>query len=66
MRSTTWRQVAFYDPDRSDNEDREILIGHSNHGRLPVVVYTVRGDAIRIISARRASRKEAEDYAQGL
>lgn len=66
MRSTTCRQVAFYDPDHNDNEDHEILIGHSNHGRLLVVVYTVGGDAIRIISARRASRKEAENYAQGL
>ncbi len=60
------RQVAFYDPDHSDGEDREILIGHSNQGRLLLVVNTVRGDTIRIISARRATRKEAEDYARRL
>ena len=60
------RQVAFYDPDHSDDEDREILIGHSKNGRLLLVVYTVRGDTVRIISARRATRKEAEDYARGL
>jgi uncharacterized DUF497 family protein len=60
------RQVAFHDPDHSDDEDREILLGHSNQGRLLLVVYTVRGDTIRIISARRATRKEARDHAQGL
>jgi uncharacterized DUF497 family protein len=60
------RQVAFYDPDHSDDEDREILIGHSKNGRLLLVVYTVRGETVRIISARRATRKEAEDYARGL
>jgi len=60
------RQVAFYDPDNSDDEDREILIGHSKNGRLLLVVYTVRGQTVRIISARRTTRKEAEDYARGL
>lgn len=60
------RQVAFYDPDHCEDEDREILIGHSNHGRLLLVVYTLRGDTIRLISARRVTRREAEDYARGL
>ena len=31
-------------------------------GRAYVVVYTVRGSAIRIISARKANRKEVSDY----
>lgn len=59
-------QVAFYDPDHSADEDREILIGHSNQGRLLLVVYTLRGGTIRLISARRVTRREAEDYARGL
>jgi uncharacterized DUF497 family protein len=59
-------QVAFYDPDHSEDDDREVLIGHSTQGRLLLVVYTLRGEAIRIISARRATRKEAEDYARGI
>jgi uncharacterized DUF497 family protein len=58
------RQVAFYDADHSDEEDREILLGHSKQGRLLVVCYTLRGDLIRLISARRATRKEAQDYAK--
>ncbi len=59
-------QVAFYDPDHSDEEDREIVIAHSAQERLLVVVYTFRGKKIRIISARQATRKEARDYARGI
>ncbi len=55
-------QVAFYDVDHS--EDREILLGYSNQERLLLVVYTLRNDIIRIISARRATRTEAQDYAR--
>jgi uncharacterized DUF497 family protein len=59
-------QIAFYAPDHSEDEDREILIAHSRESRLLVVIYTLRGDTIRIISARRATHREAEDYAQGI
>ena len=59
-------QVAFYDPDHSHDEDREILIGHSPRGRLLMVVYTLRGETIRIVSARQTTRKEARDYERGL
>ena len=57
-------QIAFYDPDHSDDEDREILVGHSDLGRLLTVNYTLRNNAIRIISARKATNREAEDYAR--
>lgn len=59
-------QVAFYDPDHSTEEDREILIANSESGRLLLVVYTLRGEAIRIISARQTTRKEARDYERGI
>jgi len=59
-------QVAFYDVDHSEDEDREILLGYSNQERLLLVVYTLRNDIIRIISARRATRREAQDYARGI
>lgn len=59
-------QVAFYDPDHSEGEDREILIAHSESGRLVFVIYTLRGEAIRIISARRATPKETRDYERGI
>ncbi len=60
------KQVAFHDPDHSQDEERELLIGHSNKGRLLIVIYTIRADTIRIISARRATRREAKVYAQGI
>ena len=60
------RQIAFFDPDHSEDEDRELLIGHSSLGRLLIVRYTLRGSAIRVISARAATRTEARIYAQGI
>ena len=54
--------VDFYDPDHSDEEDRYIIIGSSRRGRLLIVSYTERGDAIRLISAREVTRGEREVY----
>lgn len=59
-------QIAFYDPDHSEREDRELLIGHSNRGRLLLVSYTLRRQTVRLISARKATRTEARTYAQGI
>jgi len=52
----------FDDEDHSEEEYREIIIGHSVRHRLLVVSFTERGDVIRIISARKADREEREDY----
>ena len=49
------------DPDAED-EERFIAVGMGNAGGILVVVYTLRGDEIRLISARRATRKEVKDY----
>ena len=49
------------DPDAT-SEDRFIAVGMGNSGRLLVVVYTMRGDAVRLISARRATGKETKAY----
>lgn len=59
-------QVAFYDPEHGEGEDRELLIGHSSQGHLLVVSYTLRWQVIRLISARKATRREAKTYAQGI
>jgi len=53
------------DPLHSEDEDRFVILGQS-HERLVVVVFTERGENIRIISARRASRRERKDYEQGI
>ena len=58
--------VVLFDPDHSDHEERELLIGHSSKGRLLIVSYTSRGFVTRIISARRATTRETKTYAQGI
>ena len=57
--------LTIYDPARSQEEDRFIIIGSSHRQNLLVVVHTERGDNIRIISARHASRSERKDYEEG-
>ena len=54
-----------YDPGHSDEEDRFLTMGMSIDGRVLVVSHTDRGDVIRIISAREASRRERKDYEDG-
>jgi uncharacterized protein len=56
--------VTIDDPDHSEAEDRFVLLGMSHTGRLVVVVHTARDDAIRLISARLAMRRERKDYEQ--
>lgn len=43
-------------------EERWITLGRDAYGRLLVVVYTWRGDCIRLISARLATHKEQQEY----
>jgi uncharacterized protein len=54
--------LTIHDPLHSDEEDRFILIGNSYKNRLLVVVHTERGNKIRIISARKATKKERKQY----
>lgn len=58
--------VIFDDEDHSQDEIREIIIGHSVLGRLLLVSFTERDKmVVRIISARKATRREREDYEEG-
>jgi uncharacterized protein len=57
--------ITGYDPQHANDEDRFLTMGMSVDGRLLVVSHTDRGDAIRIISAREATRREGKDYADG-
>jgi len=54
--------ATFADPDHSIEEDRFITVGYSSQGRLFVISYTERGDAIRIISARPATMLERKRH----
>ena len=49
------------DPD-SEGEERYVAVGLGSAGYLLVVVYTLRDDDIRLISARPATPKERRDY----
>ena len=53
-----------HDPDHSDQEDRFILIGHSKSNNLLFVVHVYKESPglIRIISARKATKKEKSDF----
>jgi uncharacterized DUF497 family protein len=56
--------LIFDDEAHSIDEQREVIIGHSQSNRLLLVCFTERPNAIRIISARLATRREREDYEQ--
>jgi uncharacterized protein len=54
--------LTILDPEHSLAEKRFITMGRAFNGKLLVVVHTDRSDNIRIISARRASRRERKFY----
>lgn len=56
------KALVMEDVDSKD-ENRWILVGLSHEARLLTVIYTVRGEFVRIISARKATKKEATYYA---
>lgn len=49
------------DPDSTD-EDRFIAVGLGSASQILVVVYTFRGEEIRLISVRRATGREVKEY----
>lgn len=75
-----WRRhrVAFYeceevfvhepaisvDRTHSGAEARYYALGRTVRGRLLTISFTMRGDKVRVISARDMSRKERRDYAE--
>ena len=56
--------IRFFDPDHSQDEDRFIMLGMSFTLRVLVVCHCYREDdsVIRIISARKADKREQSDY----
>ncbi len=68
---TLWADACaleFFDPDHSDFEDRFIRIGHSSKKRLLLAVFCERitQKKIRLISARRATKREVREYEEGI
>ncbi len=59
--------LEIFDEDHSQDEERFVLLGMSTSPRLVIVVYCERGeDNVRIVSARKATKKEARDYEKGI
>lgn len=57
--------ITIPDPTHSIGEDRFITIGTSVKNKIIVVVHSDRDGIMRIISARKATRKEIRQYEQG-
>lgn len=56
---------TFYDPDHSESEDRFITIGFSTSQRLLFVAHADEDEeTVRIISARKATAREQDEYAK--
>lgn len=55
-------QTALTDDAHSEGEQRFILLATSANGRVLSIIYTERGAATRIISAREATRAEVKEY----
>ena len=49
-----------------EGEKRYVTVGTDSIGRIVVVVYTYRGDNIRLISARKATSSERKSYEKGI
>lgn len=62
------RALLFDDPEHSDEEERFLLLGMSETANLCIVCHCYResNSIIRIISARKATKKERERYVKGI
>ena len=56
----------FDDPDHSEDEPREIIIGFSSKPRLPVVGFTERSGRVRLVHARRATKSEQKCHEENV
>lgn len=60
--------ILFDDPEHSQEEERFILLGMSDAANVCIVCHCYRASetVIRIISARKATKKEEERYVRGI
>jgi hypothetical protein len=66
--SSTIHMRLFHNPEHSEEEERFILLGVSSAARPLVVVHCYRESEslVRIISARKAAKKEVRFYEKGI
>ena len=60
--------ILFDDPEHSESEERFLLLGMSESARICIVCHCYRASdmVIRIISARKATKKEKSRYVKGI
>lgn len=63
--------MTFFDTDHSDDEERWVSVGRSVKGNLLLVIHTFVSTGpdsaqVRLISARLASKRESQQYEQGM
>ena len=67
---TIWadgHSIEFFDDGHSNDEDRFMRIGRSTKNRTLLVVFCERDqELIRIVSARRLTKKEKDQYEEGI
>ena len=54
--------MSFFDAEHSETEDRYRLLAETTNGKLLFIVYTVKNDVVRLISARKAQKEEVRIY----
>ena len=66
-------EVALFDPfeltredERSEGEQRFVTIGTDAAGKIVVVAFTPRSECLRVISSRKATKKERTNYEKGI
>ena len=66
-------EIVLFDPHALTQEDKDavheqrfVTMGMDAIGRVLIVVYTYRGEDIRLISARSATKRERESYEKGI
>ncbi|KOR31753.1 hypothetical protein TI05_11640 [Achromatium sp. WMS3] len=57
--------VTYPDPEHSMNEERFVMIGLSSKQQVLVISHMYRGETVRIISARPATKREQRFYEHG-
>lgn len=54
--------IIVEDRQHSEQEPREVIVGHSETGRLLFVCFVERMGAVRLVSARQVTRQERRNY----
>ena len=55
-------QITVFDSQHSDGEDRFTMLGKNDADVLLRISFTMRGDTVRLISARKATKSEGKLY----